>query len=716
MSDELETRIQKINARFVAYLEKHRIYELFHNLATQLIIHEPDDHLVFMKQYMETAAQRLDATKIILIAPPTFDKITVAEIFHGELGIHPFTLKELRRMCEKDNDTCHCVESEDLAFAMRKMLETGAFMRGWVLVDLPRTKKEARIFQRAGIIPTHVIQLIVSNETGKSIYNWDNVCMNDTCYQSCKPFNFMAKSDQRLYEKRLQGLREAYANVLIEVDVGIRNIDELAKDCVKLAKTKKHSGAPALFRIALIGSRGSGCTTLAKYLAERFNLVHVDYDYVAKQCSLQKNPLGEMLRMFEHQWGARSKPEIKMQIVEKYISGYECLKKGWVLTGYPKTVEDFKLLDLSPTPPNRVIFMEVSGDVCRERLLNRRYNMETGSKHDSFTKSNNDTRDIKLAVHPKDYRLIVERDLQEYDENVADMMRYADNWDNVCMNDTCYQSCKPFNFMAKSDQRLYEKRLQGLREAYANVLIEVDVGIRNIDELAKDCVKLAKTKKHSGAPALFRIALIGSRGSGCTTLAKYLAERFNLVHVDYDYVAKQCSLQKNPLGEMLRMFEHQWGARSKPEIKMQIVEKYISGYECLKKGWVLTGYPKTVEDFKLLDLSPTPPNRSVAMSVEKDYSIAATIWRQLQEYDENVADMMRYAGESAVKIDGNEDEKIVREKVEACLMHPAPDQKLRVPRPPPEIDPMDIEFDPDDEPDSSVFDPIRAREPTYVFL
>lgn len=36
-------------------------------------------------------------------------------------------------------------------------------------IDLPRTKKEARIFQRMGIIPTHVIQLKVSNEYGKII-------------------------------------------------------------------------------------------------------------------------------------------------------------------------------------------------------------------------------------------------------------------------------------------------------------------------------------------------------------------------------------------------------------------------------------------------------------------------------------------------------------------------------------------------------------------
>lgn len=77
---------------------------------------------------------------------------------------------------------------------------------------------------------------------------------------------------------------------------------------------------------------------------------------------------------------------------------------------------------------------------------------------------------------------------------------------------------------------------------------------------------------------------------------------------------------------------------------------------------------------------------------------------------------MQYAGESAVKIDGNEEERIVREKVEACLMRPAPSMISRVPRPPPEIDPMSIEFDPDDEPDSRVFDDIRAPEPIYTFI
>ncbi|XP_043254254.1 adenylate kinase 8-like [Colletes gigas] len=420
--------------------------------------------------------------------------MALAKVLQEELGVRPLTLKDLRKACAIEDNVCHCEESEDLALAMRQILESGTLHEcGWLLVDLPRSKREARVFQRLGILPTHAIQLIIPNESD----NWEHICAGANCCQACDP-NVARKSEEKRYLKKLRELREAYANCLIEVEVGIRTVDELGRDCAILAKTKKHSEALSPFRIALIGSRGSGCTTLAKSLAERFSLIHIDYDYVAEQACLQQNPLGEKLRSLENKCRGRLKSEIKMQIVEKHISGYECLKSGWVLTGYPKSVEDFKLLDLSPTPPNRVIFVEVNGDVCRGRLLNRRYNIVTGSKHDMSANSYVGIDDCKLGLHPKDYRLIVERDLQEYEENVADMMEYA--------------------------------------------------------------------------------------------------------------------------------------------------------------------------------------------------------------------------GESAVKIDGNEEEKVVREKVEASLMRPAPNPQLRVPTLPPEIDPMDIEFDPDDEPDSSVFDDIRAPEPTYTFI
>lgn len=67
-------------------------------------------------------------------------------------------------------------------------------------------------------------------------------------------------------------------------------------------------------------------------------------------------------------------------------------------------------------------------------------------------------------------------------------------------------------------------------------------------------------------------------------------------------------------------------------------------------------------------------------------------------------------------IDGNAEEKIVREKIEACLIKAAPSAPQRICQLPPEIKPSQIEFDPSDEPDPHVFDQIREPESTLSLI
>lgn len=58
------------------------------------------------------------------------------------------------------------------------------------------------------------------------------------------------------------------------MEIGGRSMEDLGRDCAKLAKVKKHYGTPSMFRIILIGSPGSGCQKLAEYLSQRFKIVH----------------------------------------------------------------------------------------------------------------------------------------------------------------------------------------------------------------------------------------------------------------------------------------------------------------------------------------------------------------------------------------------------------------------------------------------------------
>lgn len=101
------------------------------------------------------------------------------------------------------------------------------------LIDLPRTKKEAQIFQRNGIIPTHVIQLIVSDDNGTTtkngislnsinlhnfpvLENWGNICTDGfACRETCNPTDTEKNIKNRRYLKNCRGLLEAYRHCLI---------------------------------------------------------------------------------------------------------------------------------------------------------------------------------------------------------------------------------------------------------------------------------------------------------------------------------------------------------------------------------------------------------------------------------------------------------------------------------------------------------------------
>ncbi|XP_015108496.1 adenylate kinase 8 [Diachasma alloeum] len=402
----------KIPPKFVPYMEKHRIYELFYEIARQLIIKKPSDHILYVKQCLRHAARSRDAPRIILICPPDFDKKLLAEYLDLKLGIKAIGLDDV----EAFNS------SEEFAANVRKILRKLYFEEsGWLFIDFPRTKSEARALQSLGIIPTHVIEII-----------WTDF-LSESTSQSTPSHFYSTTSTQSSHDKiplktpndlhNLHDLREAYSAVLIQVETAGRTYEELGRACITLARRRKYPTPCYNFRVVLVGPRGSGRRSVAEYLARRYNLVCIDFDYLVAQARMQNNKVGESLRCLGR-WGIRVDSGVKIRIVERKLMSAECLKKGWVLFGYPITVEDFKLLDLLATPPNRIICIDVDEATCRERLFSRRFNVITGSEHNSG-RSDEEQSDPNLAVHFKDYEIVVNQNLKEYFANLESLLRYA---------------------------------------------------------------------------------------------------------------------------------------------------------------------------------------------------------------------------------------------------------------------------------------------------
>lgn len=77
----------------------------------------------------------------------------------------------------------------------------------------------------------------------------------------------------------------------------------------------------------------------------------MDFNYIIKQVNLQETPLGEILQSFEHRWGQKPTPEIRIEIIDVnncllYLNNYRISQKSLdklkILRGFQKTIIYFR--------------------------------------------------------------------------------------------------------------------------------------------------------------------------------------------------------------------------------------------------------------------------------------------------------------------------------------------------------------------------------------
>ncbi|KAF2891060.1 hypothetical protein ILUMI_15113, partial [Ignelater luminosus] len=140
------------------------------------------------------------------------------------------------------------------------------------------------------------------------------------------------------------------------------------------------------------------------FLKSITTFISVDFEYLLCQAWISQTELGEKLRSCKDEVCFQS--DLLSKVVNQRILERDCLEQGWVLTGFPYTVTDFKYLDCLDTPPNRVVFLECDINVCKERLMHRTTNIHTGStinvlENEEFVAGK------LLATHPKDRKAVI---------------------------------------------------------------------------------------------------------------------------------------------------------------------------------------------------------------------------------------------------------------------------------------------------------------------
>ncbi|XP_050301042.1 adenylate kinase 8-like [Anthonomus grandis grandis] len=395
----------------IPYLEKHRIPELFYEIARELVIQKPEDHLLFIKQILQQASASRDSSRVILIGSLKINRVAVAEHMAKLTQQVVITKSDLKNIFEISTRLKANTVAKALACLVRSQ---NISSDGWIIADCINTEEEAKALLKLGVLPTHVIHLIIP---------------------------FQPKLDELLYcdvpeqwpqlRRNLFGLKQVFNKKLREIPLTDKDLTTLAEECVVIC-SKKEAIKHVKPRVVLFGPRGSGRKTQAKLLQEMLGLVHVDFEYLLCQAWISETELGEKLRKCNRRVCFHS--ELLCQIINKRILEKDALDNGWVLTGFPYTVTDLQFLDSLQTPPNRIIVLELDLKIAAERINNRYTNVYTGSitKLNLPQSEDNKKKEERIEIgrkilkqHPKDTTKLTQAEHDFYCQNYGEIKKYC---------------------------------------------------------------------------------------------------------------------------------------------------------------------------------------------------------------------------------------------------------------------------------------------------
>ncbi|GJQ88255.1 hypothetical protein Trydic_g13243 [Trypoxylus dichotomus] len=388
----------------IPYLEKHKIMALFHELTRELVIQQPVDHLMFIKQLLYRAAKNIGLSRVIILSSPNVNSLDVARLIATQTN-HLVVTEEMV-LANLNLVSREKVRPSSLAMCLLYMLHTAdAQNNGWILVDCVKTAAEAKKLLQAGVIPTHVLYLISPFSPN----------LREPLYCNIHP-------SWPVHRRETMNIKNVFKDKVVEIHLKQRLIHEVVAECITTLKNIKRLGCPKHLRVVILGPRGSGRNTQAKLIAQKLNLVHIDFHFILCQAWNADGEFNDSLRKAERDVCFR--PDLLSEVLNRRILDEDCLSRGWILTGYPFNVADFKYMDTLDTPPNRVIFLECDLNVCKERLLNRRYNMYTNSGV-NITKLTENENIHELKSHPRDSAGVIEAEITYYCEQYGAIRNYC---------------------------------------------------------------------------------------------------------------------------------------------------------------------------------------------------------------------------------------------------------------------------------------------------
>uniref|UniRef100_A0A3Q3IJH8 Uncharacterized protein n=1 Tax=Monopterus albus TaxID=43700 RepID=A0A3Q3IJH8_MONAL len=386
----------RIPPQISIYSDKHNIFHLVQSMVSSLVIDQPDDPISYLISWLQRSS--VDIPRVLLLGPPAAGKRTVAKKLSAELKAVHVTIDSLLQ----NHHTHTQQEFPDkllLKLVQQRLNEADCFNRGWVLEGIPQTRLQALSLQQGGVIPEHVVMLeapddvLLERSRGKLVdpltgdvyhqtFIWpDDDIVTQRLEKEQDPPQKQRLAELQRYRCEVTGLSLAYQHILKIIN-GDQPHADVYGQVLAFVRTRHRARTP---RILLLGPPGSGKSHQARLLSEKYKMADVCCGQLLRSVAAEGSSLGEEIQPYLDN-GRLVPDSLVLQVLEQRLSQVDCSCRGWILHGFPCNLQQAKDLQESQHQPNRIFFLELTDDVCLERITLRATDPISGQKFHAVTR------------------------------------------------------------------------------------------------------------------------------------------------------------------------------------------------------------------------------------------------------------------------------------------------------------------------------------------
>lgn len=187
--------------------------------------------------------------------------------------------------------------------------------------------------------------------------------------------------------------------------------------------------------IVLFGPPGAGKGTQAKELINKYEIPQISTGDILRTAISNKTTLGLEAKKFMDA-GNLVPDEVVNGLVKERLKNDDC-QKGFILDGFPRTVEQAITLDEILTSlgksVEKVIALDVPNSEIVERITGRRTSIKTGKIYHLKYNPPIDEKEEDLIQRADDTEDVVLKRLENYEKQTAPVLDYYNNQGKVIM-------------------------------------------------------------------------------------------------------------------------------------------------------------------------------------------------------------------------------------------------------------------------------------------